>query len=54
MASKASRAYLDSVQVPAKPARTAADRVLLIHSLSAHERLWQPMPSEWLKQQGFE
>jgi len=53
MASLALRAYLDRVHVPPKPARTAAERVLLIHSLSEHERLWQPTPDEWLKQQGF-
>ncbi|MEJ8810542.1 hypothetical protein WKW77_05635 [Variovorax ureilyticus] len=53
-ASAALRTYLDGLNVAKRPPRTVADRLRLIHRLSANERLWQPTPGDWLKQQGFE
>lgn len=52
-ASDALHAYLDRLNVPRRATRSAIERKLLIHSLSANERLWQPSPEDWLKEHGF-
>ena len=51
--SAAQRKFLDGVGVIARPVRTALERKELIQRLAASERLWQPTPEDWLKQQGF-
>ena len=51
LAAEALRRYLNCVGVPRLAGRSASDRKRLIEQLSRNERLWQPLPDAWLRQQ---
>lgn len=50
-AAEALRRYLHCVGVPHPTLRSAGERKRLIERLSRSERLWQPTPDAWLRQQ---
>ena len=51
--SAAQRKFHDRLGVAPRAAKTVPERMQLIQRLAASERLWQPTPDDWLKQQGF-
>jgi hypothetical protein len=51
LASEARRRYLSMLNVPEHRPRTRHDRTQLIQRISESERVWQPLPEDWLKQQ---